>query len=803
MKSSRLVFCTRMRAFIFFSALVIVFMFFFGCSREKENPVAPAPSSVSVIPVKEINGEVSLPDNSPVKNNELEVIGATGTVLTSTEGAFTIKVPDGFYSFLYVYNNGKLIAAVYDTLGSNVEINETTTAIAIVMMFPIDWRKLNITTVNELVNKIRNAPSFVNLVKYVRNIMNNDPENLMNYQLHPSILETAAAVVNEVINANKNNILFETMGGARIEDVKDNPDIKVINPKAIPYGICVYNADGDPSDGSSYSFLTSPLYVNGWDFDWWIIPRPGEVHYNLGDGNYIIMLSKMDPCWFAPFIGMYSTFKTIMDNIESLYSGDYMELLKANARLKGALGGVLTVSYRSLGIVSAADPTELTGMGKVVLEFGPSAVELFTDMTLAGEKPESVSKLSVMKWAAKIVAIDKNSNMISKFLQKHGAEITAKSLKAAAENLTIILDVIGAIEDAGLLVAFVWDLKYADQDVCYQITQIAGNIIEANKSSPPTAPVITNAPKQLVVGQECNIAVTSTDPDDDKVKYYLCFGDGTVAESPLLNSGETYVFSHSWSIEGVFEVYAYTVDENGISSSYSEILNIRVYTSGGFYDNFDSYAIGSVEEFGPWYSEYLLPSRVLIVETGDDLLGKSCKFIDYDEDIGDVEGYYAYIVADVTGNPSEVELMLRVEESGDAFGVRAWHDFGIWSTISYYILINNNKLKWVKYGLDEGDPSDFIPVMDVIPKRWYTIKLIIDWNEMKYDLYVDNLLKASGCTFIGDVNYANYFQAVAFTETQCHAAYIDEIKMAGGSIVVRRFGLNNANIKGASGIVRP
>jgi hypothetical protein len=767
---------------------IILFMFLPGCKKTD----ITEPGLKSILPTQIISGEVRLPPSSSISVQNLNIVAAPGEASVSSSGSFRIEAPTSFYSFIYALDNDdNLIAASYANVTDGIQINDSSTAIAIVMMIPIDWGSYQLTP-KLLIQEVKQSSNFPQLLFYVKNLMINDPINIMNFESHPTVLKEAITIVKSIVNSHPSNykkIASTTSTGAYIEDIPNSSKIKIINPCATPFGISTYKQNEDPQNQSSYFLSRLPFYVNGWAFNWWIWPTRGETEYELGDGKYVLMLSRIDPLDISlPARFLTGTIKNAFDQVWSQFRGDYLGVIKANARLKGILGGIICISARTLGIVSAFDLTEATGFLEIALDYGPEALEILSDITLAGERPPDTAKESIIGWIGKILKNKENSKVISKFAEKYGVKLSAKAIQKAAENFTIVLDFISAAEDAFILGYFMSDMISADQDIIYNITKLNGNA-SINVSLPPYKPTINGLSKGKS-GKEHKITVASTDPEKDNIKYFVDFGDGTLGDSPYIASGISYDFKHSFS-PGDYKVYAYAVDGKGSSSALSNPLQINITPPGesGFFDSFENYSVGEFKSNSTWNVDFKLPSQVRISPNGYNSL-RSAKFIDYDPDIGDQSGNYAQLNTTLSGNPTSIEFSMRIDYINDAFGVRAWNSFGDWNTIAYYVLFDGGYLKWGKKNGDLTDPYSFVPIQKISVEKWYRIKLNIDWANSTYDIYVDNNLVYSEASFWCKSQYyyissAPTFQLVAFTKTDCRAAYFDEISMNGATIMTR------------------
>ncbi len=98
----------------------------------------------------------------------------------------------------------------------------------------------------------------------------------------------------------------------------------------------------------------------------------------------------------------------------------------------------------------------------------------------------------------------------------------------------------------------------------FNVDEFTGGIWKytPGENLPPGAPDI-DGPASGDVGTSYDYDFTSTDPDDDQVKYYIDWGDGETDETSLAASGTPVTVSHTWTIGGDLVITAYAEDENG------------------------------------------------------------------------------------------------------------------------------------------------------------------------------------------------------------------------------------------------
>ena len=84
-------------------------------------------------------------------------------------------------------------------------------------------------------------------------------------------------------------------------------------------------------------------------------------------------------------------------------------------------------------------------------------------------------------------------------------------------------------------------------------------------SNPPSAPTI-NGPASGKPGKEYDYTFNSVDPDDDDVKFFINWDDGSTEWTDYSPSGSNLIVKHTWSEKGNYTIEAKAVDINGVES---------------------------------------------------------------------------------------------------------------------------------------------------------------------------------------------------------------------------------------------
>ena len=762
----------------------------FGSCREEfvyEDEIIPIQTST-------YDGNLSFPEEFPISIETIDIVSVSEIATPDPEGSFQIPAPENFYSYFYAEDaNGNTIGMSYQDPSGGIIISDTSTAIALIMIFPIEWGQFGLDPAT-LKTVIMQSPIFPVLVSYVHNLMINQPGELMDYEKHPTILNTAAELILEIANnfggaqksstSPKMEVVLRNKyelgiigGGPSVEDIKGDPQIEISNPTGTPYGIASFNLNKDPNNADSYGLMKTPLYVDSWSLNWWVIPKKSKTEFTLGDGSYVLMLSRVDPWYLTSISGLFAL-NDFISLKNALQEGNYLEVLCANARSKAFFGTMINVLARALGIASVFDPTEATGFVEVALKYAPKAVDLIADISLGGSAPADRSAEQLIKWVLSI--INDNMDKIVEWSSKYGVEISSKYIQKGIENVTVVLDCVGAAGDIVQLLSLAADSFAAEQDVVYTITQTNGNAI-ITESRPPEEPTIIGE-TNCTINESYSYQLTSVDPEGDAIKYYIHYGDGTSDESPQVQSGTTYTFQHVWNT-GTFKIYVYAVDINGATSTMTTPLKVTAAPAGDFIETFENYSYGDLFDDDVWQIRNEEPSKIIISNVAYEGT-KSARFFDYDPSIGEEEAKYASLYTYLEKNLTSIETCFRFDYELDAFGIRAWESLGYFSSLAYYVIVHDGKLKWVKEGLDIENDDDFIAIQSVDPGKWYKLRLVVNWSLRTYDIYLDNTLIKSGADFVATssgntITNAPYLQFVAFTDASCRSFYIDNIYIKG------------------------
>lgn len=95
-------------------------------------------------------------------------------------------------------------------------------------------------------------------------------------------------------------------------------------------------------------------------------------------------------------------------------------------------------------------------------------------------------------------------------------------------------------------------------------------------NSPPHTPSKPSGSSGAAAGSLCSYTTSAKDPEGDRIKYTLDWGDGSSSVTGLVPSGTTAGASHTWNKVGTYLIKAMASDSKGASSGWSSALTITV-----------------------------------------------------------------------------------------------------------------------------------------------------------------------------------------------------------------------------------
>jgi len=109
-----------------------------------------------------------------------------------------------------------------------------------------------------------------------------------------------------------------------------------------------------------------------------------------------------------------------------------------------------------------------------------------------------------------------------------------------------------------------WLLKYKDWEQKPQIYDgYPGELQLTEVNFPPSKPEIVEYNLFGIVNNEYSVTLKSFDNENDRIRFYIDWGDGSIETTSLFESNETIQIYHSWVEEGTYNIWIESVDEYG------------------------------------------------------------------------------------------------------------------------------------------------------------------------------------------------------------------------------------------------
>lgn len=106
----------------------------------------------------------------------------------------------------------------------------------------------------------------------------------------------------------------------------------------------------------------------------------------------------------------------------------------------------------------------------------------------------------------------------------------------------------------------------------------------AKISDRPNTPDQPDGPAFGGIGIDYTYMTSTTDPDDDLIKYCVDWGDETITWTEKLESGEIVSLIHKWEKPGNYSVKVKARDVNGLDSEWSESLSVNIVSNASYLD---------------------------------------------------------------------------------------------------------------------------------------------------------------------------------------------------------------------------
>lgn len=447
--------------------------------------------------------EVSVKVQLPTSTSNLKLLSYEEKSVSG--GKASAVVPDGYSTSMYLTDDQDRIYGMAMNLPGEKQpvVNARSTAITVVLTFPISWGQYGLE-LEQLINLLDANPLFQLLVDEIDRIMMNDPGSIMESR-NDKIWTMGWNVVNDITSSRgadpgTGEAPWDKYPHAYIEDGPGHA-IKIINEKYVPYGISSINLQTNSIEEFT-RFSTRPWWVSG--IDMWKTFSSEKVYYDhLGTGEYVTCLAKRSKSDSA------KTFLTALlqvaypPGLAQVTAKDIAELMdteglppsrqmRINAELKG------NIIWHILMLCRALDFVPLKG------DIASAVIEIVADMA------NEVGSSDVDEWefsrSGMVSGGVKGTEIVTNYLKDYHAIAKAKSFarkllssKMLPKSIRVVgggsqnhvlsklskgaakLSKVLVIPDVINAVGFVSSSLINDDEACFKITQDAGGEAQIEK----------------------------------------------------------------------------------------------------------------------------------------------------------------------------------------------------------------------------------------------------------------------------------------------------------------------------------
>ncbi len=267
----------------------------------------------------QVQGTVSLPEESPVTPSELEMVSFVESSPVEASGEYAAEVvktekpqvvayvKDGKPILLgYLFPTGTVFPmdktagervfplgkAVIGTAEGTVA-DARTTALALAMMSPLLVFSSGEQR-TELAQAVVSQPEFLDLVSHIEEVLRTEPEKVLDGEAHPEIYTQAAQVLVAAIEHLGPQGKPSLVQGRELPWVEDRPGARLalINPQSIYYGTGIY---GYETEDKRDVFLLPPkdgIVDFHWGLNFITWAEDTETERTLADGKYTFTIYK-------------------------------------------------------------------------------------------------------------------------------------------------------------------------------------------------------------------------------------------------------------------------------------------------------------------------------------------------------------------------------------------------------------------------------------------------------------------------------------------------------------------------------
>jgi hypothetical protein len=250
-----------------------------------------------------------------------------------------------------------------------------------------------------------------------------------------------------------------------------------------------------------------------------------------------------------------------------------------------------------------------------------------------------------------------------------------------------------------------------------------GDLPLTNVELPPMQPQKPVGPTTGNTITTYTYSTSSKDPEGDRIKYFVDWGDDTSEWTNLYLSEEAVSLSHSWNTEGTYNVKVKPQDEHGAEGRWSEKIGVTMVSESTVDQRqTESYIVGNTVNNNLWWAQSFKPTLDILSKVELELFSEGPDY-----------PIYVSIRSDLQGDDL-TELAFIVETTGYRtkwYMETKWIEFDlpdieITSGQTYYIVCrcysDESKYNWM-FGNDDPYPEgDF----------YYSHDQGENWHESEY-----------------------------------------------------------------------
>jgi hypothetical protein len=558
------------RGMLLFAGSCLFGIFFTGCSS-RHSPTSPT-SNTSSLPSRSITGKVVFPAGSGLNASSLNVLSATAEVKLSQNGTFTSTGVNGTKPQVIAVSDsatGKPVLLGYLSPDSGTAlINDTTTAIALIMMHPY---LLGTDCADRLsvAAAARTDANFGQLVTAIDAAIAAGPTTALNPQNQPGIYQLALQIGSDalqnmalgkrLVKKNVAAAVATVTGGPTMVDDIGTDNVVFSNPKMIYYYAGIYN--NGCSNANTEALPDQLSQVN---------PVNGFVSVNI----YPPAISAYQPQTTTYPIG-YGTFNIRIE------SGT--NTLDINQMLSKTAQGYAVRANVGKALLMVIDLITGSGLVGDQVLFSPASLDLMgLDVQTVWNVFEFLKQDDAANAFTLILSLLQNtSSGVGVWLAEEGYQgITVTFCSDMAEFASGIAEAMEIVNAENAQIPFIWDLITAPPLVTYNITKSATSY-SAQAGSMPLAASFTVSP---LFGDTSTTfifdASATTDANDSSSAIQVRWdftGNGTW-DSDFSN---VKTISHKYSQRGSYTVIMEAIDACGLTSTATTQINVSgAYASG-------------------------------------------------------------------------------------------------------------------------------------------------------------------------------------------------------------------------------